>query len=75
MLKSWQANTDFQPFKVVIMAYMAAYFSKSKQETSEDLRQREKEMKTQKIKSRESIYKITHAFANLCLVLVEEAAY
>lgn len=75
MLKSWQANTDFQPFKVVIMAYMAAYFSKSKQETSEDLRQREKEMKTQKIKSRESIYKITHAFANLCLVLVEKAAY
>ena len=42
---------------------MAAYISKSEQETLEALRQAEREIKTQKMKTREAIYKIAHAFA------------
>ena len=77
LLKPWQANTDFQPEKCYYkaFAYMAAYFSKSEQETSEALCQAEKEIKNKKIKPRESIQKITQAFASAHHVLVQEVTY
>ena len=44
--KSWRANIDLQPVinHYNAVAYMAAYFSKSEQETSEALRQAEREI-------------------------------
>ena len=43
---------------------MAVYFSKSQQEKSKALLQVEREFKTQKVKTTEGIYEISHAFAN-----------
>ena len=77
LLKAWLANIDLQPvtnyYKAV--AYMTEYFSKSEHQTSEALRQAEKEIKAQKIKTKEAMYKIVRAFSNACQVSVQEAAY
>ena len=54
---------------------MTEYFSKSKHETSEALRQAENEIKAQKLKKKEAMYKISHAFTNACQVSVHEAPY
>ena len=76
MLKAYHAIINLQPvsnyYKAV--AYMFAYFFKSEHETSEALRQAEKEIKAQKIK-KEAIYKIVHAFTNIRQVSVQEAPY
>ena len=77
LVKAWRANIDLQPvanyYKAV--AYITEYFSKSEHETSEALRQAEKEIKAQKIKTKEAMYKIAHAFTSACQVPVQEAAY
>ena len=76
-LKAWRANIELQLvthyYKVV--TYTTAYFSKSEHETSEVLRQVEKEIKAQKIKTKESMYKIAHAFTNARQLSVQEAGY
>lgn len=54
---------------------MTAYFSKSEHETSDVLRQVEKEIKAQKIKTKEFMYKTAHAFTNARQLSVQEAGY
>ena len=61
LLKSWRENAELQPvtnyYKAV--AYMAIYFLKSDQKTSEGFAERE--ITIQKLQTREAMYKIAHA--------------
>ena len=62
LLKAWRANIDLQPVTnyCKAVAYMTAHFS-SEHEKSETLRQAEKEIKIQEIKTKEAMYKIAEA--------------
>lgn len=75
--KAWQANLDFQPvynyYKAV--SYMCAYFSKSESETSNALKQAAREIKTQKLNVKQSMYKIASAFSTSRQVPIQEAVY
>ena len=58
--KAWEANLDIQPvhnfFKA--LTYMTTYFSKSKSEKSESLKQAAKERKNQNLNVRDAMKKI-----------------
>ena len=77
LLKRWLANIDLQPINTYYkaVAYMAAYFSKSVQETSEVLRQAKGEIQSQKLKIKEVMYKLVYVFVNARVVSDQEVPY
>ena len=77
LLRSWRANIDLQPVSNYHkpVAYITVCFSKPEQEMSKSVRQAEREIKTQKVKTREGMYKITNPFRNARQVSVQEVPY
>ena len=71
MLKAWQANMDLQAvhnyYKAI--SYMAAYFSKSENETSQALKETVKEIKEQNLQGKEAMYKLACSFILLQTII------
>ena len=76
-LKAWQANIDLQPvynyYKAI--SYLASYFSKSKTETSEALKQTLNGIRNQNLKIKETMRKLSQAFISARQLSVREAVY
>ena len=64
LLTAWEANLDIQPLHNYFKAltYMTVFFSKSKGEVSESLKQVAKEIKNQNLNVRAAMKKIAYSF-------------